>query len=447
MTKTVSSCWSGLPVATGTCPCDAGVVIIGGGIVGVSTAYFLSKQGINVTLCEKGHIAGEQSSRNWGWVRQQGRAAEELPLMIRSLEIWRELATEIGDDIGFKQGGCLYLAKTDKDLARFSNWLELAESHGLDTRILEVVELESVVQCQPRDWRGAMYTPSDGRAEPHTAVAAIAHAAECQGATILTACAVRGIETAAGRVACVVTERGNIKSTNVVCAGGAWSALFCRSLGIGLPQLTVRNTVARTAPAEAITSGAVWSTPVALRRRRDDGYTVAHGSMSEHFLDSASFRNCAKFLPAMLRETGTIRVRRGNPLLHDLNGTDEWALDDVSPFERTRVLNPPPSPKIMREMRRNLDRYFPALDDSPFVESWAGMIDVTPDVKPVISACDELPGLHIATGFSGHGFGIGPGAGEAVAKLVTNADMDIDLTPFRLSRFYDGSKLALGPAL
>ena len=101
----------------------------------------------------------------------------------------------------------------------------------------------------------------------------------------------------------------------------------------------------------------------------------------------------------------------------------------------------------MREMRRNLDRYFPALDDSPFVESWAGMIDVTPDVKPVISACDELPGLHIATGFSGHGFGIGPGAGEAVAKLVTNADMDIDLTPFRLSRFYDGSKLALGPAL
>jgi glycine/D-amino acid oxidase-like deaminating enzyme len=178
MTKTVSSCWSGLPVATGTCPCDAGVVIIGGGIVGVSTAYFLSKQGINVTLCEKGHIAGEQSSRNWGWVRQQGRAAEELPLMIRSLEIWRELATEIGDEIGFQQGGCLYLAKTDKDLARFSSWLELAESHGLDTRILEVGELESVVQCQPRDWRGAMYTPSDGRAEPHTAVAAIAHAAE-----------------------------------------------------------------------------------------------------------------------------------------------------------------------------------------------------------------------------------------------------------------------------
>ncbi len=447
MTNTVSTCWSSLPVATGTCPTDAEVVIIGGGIIGVSTAYFLSKQGINVTLCEKGHIAGEQSSRNWGWVRKQGRAAEELPMMIRSLEIWRELATEIGDEIGFQQGGCLYLAKTDKDLAHFTSWLELAEKHALDTRILQADELGSVVECRPGDWCGGMYTPSDGRAEPHTAVLAIARAAERQGATILTACAVRGIETSAGNLASVVTEHGNIKSNTVVCAGGAWSSLFCHPLGISLPQLTVRNTVARTAPAEAITSGAVWSQPVALRRRRDDGYTVAHGSAAEHFLDGASFRNFAKFLPAMLREIGAIRLRPRSTLLRDLNSTLRWPLDAVSPFERTRVLNPPPSPKIIREIRRNLDRHFPVLKDSPFVETWAGMIDVTPDVKPIISTCDELPGFYIATGFSGHGFGIGPGAGEALAKLVTNVDPDIDLNPFRLGRFFDGSKLSLGPTL
>lgn len=447
MTNTVSTCWSGLPVATGTCPADAEVVIIGGGIIGVSTAYFLSKQGIDVTLCEKGHIAGEQSSRNWGWVRKQGRAAEELPMMIRSLEIWRELAAEIGDEIGFSQGGCLYLAKTDKDLARFGNWIELAETHELDTRILEASELESIVECRPGDWRGGMYTASDGRAEPHTAVTAVAHAAELQGATILTACAVRGIESSGGNITCVVTERGQINTNTVVCAGGAWSSLFCRSFGINLPQLTVRNTVARTAPAEVITSGAVWSDPVAIRRRQDDGYTVAHGSASEHFLDVSSFRNFSKFFPAMLQEIGAIRVRPGNALLRDLNGSLRWALDAVSPFERTRVLNPPPSPKIMREMRRNLDRYFPALKDSPFIESWAGMIDVTPDVKPVISACDEMPGFYIATGFSGHGFGIGPGAGEAVAKLVRNDDPQLDLNPFRLNRFFDGSKLELGPTV
>ena len=447
MTNTVATCWSSLPVATGTCPADAEVVIIGGGIVGVSTAYFLSKQGINVTLCEKGHIAGEQSSRNWGWVRQQGRAAEELPMMIRSLKIWRELATEIGDEIGFQQGGCVYLAKTDKDLARFTHWLELADTYGLDTRVLQPDELESVVKCRPGDWRGGMYTPSDGRAEPHTSVPAIARAAERHGATILAACAVRGIETAGGTVASVVTERGKINSNTVVCAGGAWSSLICRPLDISLPQLTVRNTVARTAPAEPITSGAVWSKPVALRRRQDHGYTIAHGSASEHFLDENSFRNFAKFLPAMLREIGAIRVRPRNPQFSDLNGAVDWSMDEVSPFERTRVLNPEPSPKITREMRRNLDRYFPALKNIPFVETWAGMIDVTPDVKPVISACDELPGFYIATGFSGHGFGIGPGAGEAVAKLVTNQDSDLDMNPFRLNRFFDGSKLVLGPTM
>jgi len=447
MAKTVSACWSGLPVATGNCPTDAEVVIIGGGIIGVSTAYFLSRQGVNATLCEKGHIAGEQSSRNWGWVRQQGRAAEELPIMIRSLEIWRELVAEIGDEIGFQQGGCTYLAKSDKDLARFGLWIELAKTCGIDTRILEADKLDAVVQCRPGDWRGGMHTPSDGRAEPHTAVPAIARAAEGHGATILTACAVRGIETAAGNVSSVVTERGTIKTNAVVCAGGAWSALFCQPLGIDLPQLTVRNTVARTAPAEAITSGAVWCAPVAIRRRNDDGYTVAHGSASEHFLDASSFRNFTKFLPAMLREIGTIRVRPRNALLNDLNDRLHWSMDAVSPFERTRVLNPPPSPKLMQKMRRNLDRYFPALKDVPFVETWAGMIDVTPDVKPIISACDELPGFYIATGFSGHGFGIGPGAGEAVSKLVTNNDPGVDLKPFRLSRFFDGSKLELGPTI
>lgn len=447
MSNTVSSAWIGLPIATGKCPETAEVVIVGGGIIGISTAYFLAKKGVGVTVCEKGHVAGEQSSRNWGWVRKQGRAPEELPLMIRSAEIWRDLAAEIGDDIGFHEGGCLYLAKSDKDLVRFSAWVELADSHGLDTRILEAGELDSVVQCRAGDWRGGMFTASDGRAEPHTAVPAIARAAERHGATILPACAVRGIDSAAGNVSAVITERGIIKTTTVICAGGAWSALLCGSAGIDLPQLTVRNTVARTAPAEAITGGDVWCPAVALRRRRDDGYTIAHGSISEHFLSSASFHNFRKFIPAMLQDRGAIRVRPPNEVMRDINTSRPWSLDEVSPFETTRVLNPPASPEILMAMRRGLDRHFPALTHAPFVESWAGMIDVTPDVKPVISACDELPGLTIATGFSGHGFGIGPGAGEAVANLVTNDDTDIDVSPFRFGRFSDGSRLVLGPTI
>lgn len=447
MANNVSSTWNSLPTASGKCPECADVVIVGGGIIGVSTAYFLARQGVSVTVCEKGHIAGEQSSRNWGWVRKQGRAPEELPLIIRSLEIWREFSSQLGSEIGFVEGGILYLAKTDKDIHHFTDWLVHARTYGLDTRILEADELDSVIPCRARDWRGGMYTASDGRAEPHTAVPAIARAAERHGATVLTACAVRGIDRQGGKVAGVITERGNILTDTVVCAGGAWSSLVCRSLGIDLPQLTVRNTVARTARAEAITNGAVWSAPVAMRRRRDEGYTIAHGSISDHLVSRASFRDFTKFLPTMLREIGGIRVRPGREFLRYLNSPSDWPLDAISPYERARVLNPAPSVSVIKKMRRNLDAHFPMLRTAAFVETWAGMIDTTPDVKPVISDCQQLPGFYIATGFSGHGFGIGPGAGEAMARLVTNDEPSVNLQPFRFSRFSDGSKLVLGPTI
>ena len=76
----------------------------------MSTAWFLAKQGVDVVLCEKGHIAGEQSGRNWGWVRQQGRDVREMPMIVESLDIWRELSDEIGEDVGYEQTGCLFLA-------------------------------------------------------------------------------------------------------------------------------------------------------------------------------------------------------------------------------------------------------------------------------------------------------------------------------------------------
>ncbi|MGY8997490.1 MAG: NAD(P)/FAD-dependent oxidoreductase, partial [Alphaproteobacteria bacterium] len=117
-------------------PESVDVVVIGGGIIGVSTAYFLAKKGVSVLLCEKGVIAGEQSSRNWGFVRQQGRAPEELPLIMESLRIWRGIEKEIGDEVGFHQGGVIYTAKNDRDLDEFENFLEIAKQHQLDTKIL-----------------------------------------------------------------------------------------------------------------------------------------------------------------------------------------------------------------------------------------------------------------------------------------------------------------------
>ncbi|MCH7570875.1 MAG: FAD-binding oxidoreductase, partial [Deltaproteobacteria bacterium] len=110
-------------------------------------------------------------------------------------------------------------------------------------------------------------------------------------------------------------------------------------------------------------------------------------------------------------------------------------------FEKTRVLNPEPTPSVLRGIRRNLDAMFPQLADTPIVESWAGMIESSPDVIPIIDVIDSLPGFHVATGFSGHGFGIGPGAGKAIAGMLMGKETGIDISEFRLSRFFDGSPI------
>jgi len=422
-------------------PESADVVIIGGGIVGVSTAWFLAKQGVDVVLCEKGYIAGEQSGRNWGWVRVQGRDTREIPMMLESLRIWEDLEKETGENVGFTRGGCFFTANSNKVLESFEDWVDVARDYDIDTRLINASELEQHVHGSAIDWAGAMVTMSDGRAEPHKATPAIARAAVKCGATVLPGCAVRGIETTGGPVSAVVTEHGTIRTSTVLCAAGAWTSMFCRSLGINVPQLRVRGTVARTAACESVLDGNVFDDRLGIRRREDGGYTVAHGSVLEHAVTPSSFRYFAKFLPALMQEFKVVRLSFGREFIDEWKTPKVWALDRPSPFEATRVLDPSPSRSVLKGIRRNLDTLFPQLANTPIVESWAGMIESSPDIVPVIDAVDTLQGFHIATGFSGHGFGIGPGAGKAIAGMLTGTDTGIDLAPLHLSRFFDGSPI------
>ena len=422
-------------------PGSADVVVIGGGIVGCSTAWFLVRRGLRVVLCEKGRIAGEQSGRNWGFVRQQYRDEAELPIMMESLRIWRGLETETGEDVGFAQGGCLYLARTKKELDRQAEWLPVAERHQLDTRVVTGGDLAKLLGGADGRWAGALYTASDGRAEPAKATLVIARAAQRSGATVLTNCAVRGLETEAGRVSAVVTERGTIRAPKVVCAAGVWSRLFSANLGITVPQLKVHGTVARTAPAPEITGGNVWSPEVAIRRRDDGGYTVANSAATTHPIVPDSFRFFRLFLGSYHANYASLRLRLDGRFLDELATPRRWALDAPTPFEKTRVFDPAPAPGILREIRRNLGRWFPQLAEVPFVETWGGMIEAAPDALPMIGEVEALPGYYMATGFSGHGFGIGPGMGKVIADLVSGAPPAFDLDPFRLARFFDGTPL------
>lgn len=437
----VSATWQQSFTPPGSIPGSADVVIIGGGIVGVSTAWFLAKQGVDVVLCEKGHIAGEQSGRNWGWVRQQGRDEREMPMIVESLKIWRELENEIGEDVGYRETGCLFLASDQKQLETFGEWLPIAKAYELDTRLIDTGEIKQLVPGANVEWPGGLYTASDGRAEPQLAAPAIARAAGRLGARILTSCAVRGIETSAGAVSAVVTEHGRINTSSVLCAAGAWSSLFCRSIGISVPQLKTRGTVVRTAPAESVLEGNAFDDHLGIRRRVDGGYTIAHGTILDHSITPSTFRYAFKFLPALVQEWKVLRLSVGRDFIDEWKMPKRWPLDAESPFEKIRVLDPEPNQRAIRGIRKNMDKLFPQLADTKIAEAWAGMVETSPDVVPIIEESEKIPGFHIATGFSGHGFGIGPGAGKAIAGLLTGTDSGIDLSPFRLSRFFDGSPI------
>jgi glycine/D-amino acid oxidase-like deaminating enzyme len=416
-------------------PQRADVVIVGGGIVGTTTALFLAQRGVSVALCEKGEIGAEQSGRNWGWCRVMGRDPRELPLGIESLRLWRDMNRLVEGETGFRQAGIAYLCDTPADIAKYTEWLEHAKLYQLDSRLLSAAETAQLLPGAARPFAGALYTASDGRAEPQKAAPAIAAAARRHGAAVLTSCAVRGIETQAGRVSAAITEKGPIACSTVVLAGGAWSRLFAGNLGLDLPALKVLGSVMRTAPiagAPEITAG---GSDFAFRKRLDGGYTVTRRGADIAPIVPDSFRLFFDFFPSLRANWRDLRLRLGRRFVKEWQMPKRWSLDAVSPFEQIRVLDPEPVDAILDEGRSNLARAFPAFANMQIVEKWAGLIDVTPDAVPVMSAVDSLPGLFLATGFSGHGFGLGPGAGRLMADLVTGATPVVDPAPFRFTRF------------
>lgn len=416
-------------------PARSDVVVIGGGIIGIMTALFLAHDGVSVTVCEKGEVGHEQSGRNWGWVRIMGRDPSEIPLGVESMRLWSEMDRMVGGDTGYTRSGIVYVADTQAKLADHEAWLEHARNYQLDSRLLSAREIESVLPGCKRAFAGALFTPSDARAEPQKAVPAMARALRRQGGTVLTQCAVRGIETAAGRVSAVVTERGTIACSQVVLAGGAWSRLFLGNLGIDFPQLKVLGSVLRTEPLDGPPTHAVGGSDFAFRKRADGGYTIAHRGASVAEIVPDSVRLMADFLPSLVKQRHELRLHLGQRFMTEAKTARRWSLDQESPFERERVLDPAPSSAILTEAQANLVAAFPAFAGMKVAQAWGGFIDATPDAVPVIGEVPRLPGFYIASGFSGHGFGIGPGAGRLIADLVTGKAPLIDPTPFRLERF------------
>lgn len=421
-------------------PSHTNVAVIGGGVIGVATALELAERGIEVALFEKGEIAAEQSSRNWGWCRQMGRDAREIPLILESLKAWRGMNERVGAETGFRQCGIVYLCETEAELAAREKWHdENARPYQLDTRLISGEEAEHLQPGATRRWKGALYTSADGRAEPTLAAPAMAHAARARGAKIFTNCAVRGLETSAGRVSAIVTERGRVAADTIVLAGGAWSRRFCHNMGIELPQLSVINSVQRIEPIDTGLERSCSAGKFSFRKRHDGGYTIAHRHLSVADIVPDSFRLFFEFLPALKLDWKGLRLRFGKRFFDEVGLRRRWRLDEPSPFEVVRVLDPEPVHGILNEALASLKEYYPVFAPARIAERWAGCIDAMPDAVPVMSSVEKLPGFYLATGFSGHGFGLGPGAGKLMADLVTGKTPCVDPSPFRYSRYFDGT--------
>ncbi len=424
-------------------PQKVDVVVIGGGIIGASTSLELVERGYKVALCEKGGIGHEQSSRNWGWVRITRRDPREVPLMAEALRIWPGMNERLGRDVGYNRAGITFTCLTDGEVEDHERWMTNLEGYQLDTKMLTPQQFAQMNPGSKLDIKGALYTSVDGRAEPQKAAPAVAEAARDRGAHVMTECAVRGIDTKAGKVCGVFTERGYIACDAAVLAGGAWSSLFAGNAGIRLPQLKVINSVIRTKPLEGGPDSAIWTNGFAIRKRQDGGYTVANGFENIVDIVPDSFRFFREFLPALGHEWRSLMLRGGLGFVDEARLPRRWKMDEASPFEYNRVLDPKPSFSLQDKALANLRKAFPVFEKAEVAQRWAGKIDVSPDAIPVISGVDQVPGFFIATGFSGHGFGIGPAAGRLMADIVTGAPPLVDPNNFRFSRFHDGTKIRI----
>ena len=404
------------------------VAIVGAGIMGCATAWHLVRRGIKVAVFERSEIASEQSGRAWGFIRQQGRHAAEVPLASEANRIWIEVTSRYGEtSTGFTPGGILVPAESADDEGRIADAFATARQLGLATRLLNKAEIRDLIPQLSGDWRSGLYTPGDAHGEPALSTHTIARAAREAGAAINEKTPVLAVETHAGRVSGIATARGICAAPVVVLAGGIGTAVLAASLGVDLPIQVIRSSVAQTVATAPFTKVAMWGPKVAFRPRTDGSFVIGNGYRGagpDYDLTIDSLRHLRHFLPAYRRNWRLLRLRLGSESFHRLSA---------------RFGKPLPEPGVNdKKIAQNAESFralFPHIAALDLARTWAGRIDLTPDVIPIIDQPASVPGLFVAAGFSGHGFALGPSVGKQLAEWIVDGRSSLDLAPFRLSRF------------
>ncbi|WP_394144027.1 NAD(P)/FAD-dependent oxidoreductase [Vibrio atypicus] len=417
-----------------TLPKSTGVVIIGAGIVGASAALTLAENNVPVVLIEKGYVAGEQSSRNLGWIRKTSRHKEDVPLALAADRLWAVMNQRVGHDLGYKQAGIMFLADTEQQMEIYQDWLDSVDAFDLDSKLLNASAVSAMLGSSNKSWKGAIYTPSDGRAEPCIATTKIVEKAIQLGVKVIQNCAVRSLSTSAGRVSGVVTELGEINCDQVLLAGGAWSRRFLGNLNVSLPTLPLICSVIRTKPATGPSDIAVGASNFSFRKHQNGGFVITQRGALDAPVCLDHLLIGHRYLEQLKHQRSFLRIKLGKHFVDDLRMPRSWRSDQKAPFESVRTLNPSSNQTLINEAMTNLRNAYPVFEKAEIEEAWAGLIDVTPDSNPVIDHVEKIPGLTLATGFSGHGFGTGPAAGHLAADLITGKEPIINPTPYRFNR-------------
>ena len=416
-------------------PLSTTVVVIGGGMVGLCAALTLAERNIPVVVLEKGTLAGEQSSRNLGWVRKTNRSADDIPLALAADRLWAGMAERTGFDVGYRQTGIMFTAPDSQYMTNYERWLASVEHLSLGSRLLSKEEINRMVPGGQGQWKGAVYTSSDGRAEPTLAASAVAQAAMAKGAIIIEHCAVRSLSRSAGNVTGVVTEKGEILCQQVILAGGSWSRRFLGNSGVSLPTLPLVASVIRTKPMKGPTEIAVGGPNFSFRKHIDGGYIIMQRGALEAPLTLDHLSLGLQYLPQLKASRGSLRIKLNKFSLADLTLPRRWLNTDISPFERVRTYDPTISHSLNQDAMSNLRRAWPIFNRAEIEQSWAGIIDVTPDSTPIIGPIENISGLILASGFSGHGFGTSPAAGQLAADLACGMAPLVDPKPYHFNRF------------
>lgn len=390
------------------------VIVIGGGIVGCSLAYFLSKDGKRVLVLDKQFIGSRQSGKAWGFIRKQLRNLQEIPMTSLAIELWKSLAVELEDDILWSNQGGIQLIENEQQLNDAKIWINQAENFNLSTQIIDADTLRIKMPYLSTSVDSAIYTPDDGQVDPYKAVKALQKKAIKYNASFLENIIYDHIDFDDEKFI-FHTNKGNYLAEQVVCCAGAGSYFFLKRFNIVIPQLAARVSSIKTAPLPLISNNTFLGGGIGFRQDKDGCITLGCQNESDVDLTWRYLVHGNKFISNKKISRNDFSVN----FSHIFKNESKKELIPIANFDHIHLA-------ITR-----FNKLFPTIPQVEIQNFWAEYIDFLPNFNPIIDRHPVMKNLVIATGFSGSGFALGPAVGKLLSEILAFEQPSIDITNFR----------------